>query len=97
MFGNEFLYKSIVGHSEFSSLLDKANPENQIKQLLSGKEFKFEKAVLFFDADYAVPTGVGFPVMLTALGTGAVHLSMVGNVKSLELMSLDIEGKFRPR
>ncbi|KAL0271734.1 UNVERIFIED_CONTAM: hypothetical protein PYX00_008731 [Menopon gallinae] len=96
MFGNEFLYKSIIGHSEFSTLLDKANPETRIKQLLSGREFKFEKAGLFFDADYAVPTGVGFPVMLTALGTGAVHLSMVGNVRSLELLSLDVEGKFRP-
>lgn len=97
MFGNEYSYKSLVGHLELLQLVDKFNPERRIKQLLSGKEVNFDKASMFLDADYIVPTGVGFPVTLTAVGTAAVHLSMAGNVKSFQLLDLDIEGKLRPR
>lgn len=97
LFGNEISYTTMAGYREFANFLEKLNPETRIKEMLSGTGVNFDKATMFLDADYIVPTGVGFPITLTAVGTAAVNLNLVGNVRSLELLALDIEGKFRPR
>lgn len=97
IFGNEISYTDVVGHPEFNDLLDKINPELRIRQILSGKEINFNKAGMFLDADYNVPTGIGFPLTLAATGTAAVSLNVAGNIKSLHILALDVKGKLQPR
>ncbi|KAK6645660.1 hypothetical protein RUM43_001940 [Polyplax serrata] len=96
IFGNEISYTDVVGHPEFNDLLDKINPELRIRQILSGKEINFNKAGMFLDADYNVPTGIGFPLTLAATGTAAVSLNVAGNIKSLHILALDVKGKLQP-
>lgn len=97
VFGNEISYLDIEGHPEFNNLLDQINPNIRIRQILSGKEINFNKAGMFLDADYIVPTGIGFPLTLAATGTAAVSLNIAGNIRSLHLLALDVKGKLRPR
>lgn len=87
----------MVGHSEFNNLLNEINPELRIRQILSGKEINLNKAGMFLDADYNVPTGIGFPLTLAATGSAAVSLNVAGSIKSLHLLALDVQGRLRPR
>lgn len=73
------------------------NPAKWIRQILSGEGVAYNKASMFVEGDYIVPTCLGLPVTLSLLGTSATHLNMSGNVRSLEPLSLDVEGKMKPR
>lgn len=97
IFGNEIFYSSVSGREEFANLMTKLNPAKRLQQLLSGQEVVVDKASMFLEGDYIVPTGVGLPVTLSLQGTSAVHLNMAGNIRSLDPLALDVEGKLKPR
>jgi hypothetical protein len=64
------------------------------------KEINYNKAALFLDTSYVVPTATGLPINLNAVGTAAVNLQMSGSLKAADFLKtheLDIEGKIRPR
>lgn len=64
------------------------------------KEINYNKAALFLDTSYTVPTATGLPISLNAVGTGAVNLQMSGSLKAADFLKtheLDVEGKIRPR
>lgn len=96
VFGNEIYYSSVTGIEEFQKLQNDLNPIKRLKDLMSGQEVIFDKASMFVEGDYIVPTGAGLPVTLNIKGTSAVHLNMAGNIRSLQLWALDIEGKLKP-
>lgn len=96
VFGNEIYYSSVTGIEEFVKLQNNLNPIKRLKDLMSGQEVIYDKASMFVEGDYIVPTGAGLPVTLNIKGTSAVHLNMAGNIRSLQLWALDIEGKLKP-
>ncbi|XP_063238564.1 uncharacterized protein LOC134540049 isoform X2 [Bacillus rossius redtenbacheri] len=99
IFGNEFSYNTFVGMEEIMSALSSVNPVNRIQQILSGKEINFSKAMLLLDTTYVVPTGVGLPVSLNAVGTGAMNVVLSGLLKASDFLTtrhLDIESKIHP-
>ena len=64
------------------------------------QEINYNKAVLFLDTNYIVPTSTGLPISLSAVGTAAVNLQMSGSLKAADFLKkyeLDVEGKIRPR
>ncbi|PNF37376.1 hypothetical protein B7P43_G17198, partial [Cryptotermes secundus] len=99
IFGNELRYYKFSGDEEIMAALNSINPIKNIKQLLSGKEINYNKAALFLDTSYTVPTATGLPISLSAVGTAAVNLQMSGSLKAADFLKtheLDVEGKIRP-
>jgi len=55
---------------------------------------------MFLDSMYVVPTGVGLPLNLNAIGTAAVDFKTTGSFKApkfLDTGELDVEGMIKPR
>ncbi|KAJ9580713.1 hypothetical protein L9F63_024109, partial [Diploptera punctata] len=99
IFGNELRYHKFNGEEEVSAAWASINPVEKIKQLLSGQEINYNKAAVFLDTSYVVPTSTGLPISLSAVGTAAVNLQMSGSLKAanfLKTYELDVEGKIRP-
>ncbi|XP_069692884.1 uncharacterized protein Apoltp isoform X2 [Periplaneta americana] len=99
IFGNELRYHKFSGDREIKAALNAINPVEKIKQLLSGKEINYNKATLFLDTSYVVPTATGLPISLSAIGTAAVNLQISGSLKAADFLKtheLDVEGKIRP-
>ncbi|GLH12109.1 Apolipophorins, partial [Gryllus bimaculatus] len=99
VFGNELRYHTLDGDDEVADALNKVNPVRLLQQLLSGQEINYNKATMFMDADYVVPTGGGLPLSLNAFGTAAVSLKMSGSLKGgnfLQTGELDVTGNIRP-
>jgi hypothetical protein len=64
------------------------------------KEINYNKAALFLDTSYIVPTATGLPISVSAMGTAAVNLQMSGSFKAADFLKtyeIDVEGKVRPR
>ncbi|PSN49824.1 hypothetical protein C0J52_08839 [Blattella germanica] len=99
IFGNELRYHKFSGNEELNSAWSSINPVEKIKQLLSGQEINYNKAGLFLDTSYIIPTSTGLPISLSAVGTAAVNLQMSGSLKAanfLKTYEMDVEGKVRP-
>lgn len=67
--------------------------------ILCFKEISYNKASLFLDTTFSVPTGSGLPLNLNLMGTSYVDTKMSGTVidKYAKSGNLDFEGKIRPR
>ncbi|KAI5644619.1 lipoprotein amino terminal region domain-containing protein [Phthorimaea operculella] len=98
VFGNEISFWSAEGHEEIMKTLERMNPQLRILEILSGKEISYNKASLFLDTTFSVPTGSGLPLKLNLMGTSYVNTKMSGTMidKFRESMNLDFEGKIRP-
>ncbi|XP_028030625.1 uncharacterized protein LOC114243361 [Bombyx mandarina] len=98
VFGNEISYWSAEGDDEIRKSLARLNPELRIMEILSGKEISYNKASLFLDTTYSVPTGCGLPLNMNLMGTSYVNTRMSGTVeyKNSRSGNLDFEGKLRP-
>ncbi|XP_066998183.2 uncharacterized protein Apoltp [Anabrus simplex] len=99
VFGNELKHHSFIGDEEIQKALASINPVERLKQLLSGKEVHYNKATVFLDTDYIVPTSTGLPINLNAVGTAAVNLKLSGSLKGTDFMKtgeLDVKGNIRP-
>jgi len=42
----------------------------------SSQEFKYDRSAMFMDLKYVVPTGIGMPLILDAVGTSEVNFNM---------------------
>ncbi|VVC87834.1 unnamed protein product [Leptidea sinapis] len=98
VFGNEISFWSAEGDDEIRKALERMNPKLRILEILSGKEISYNKASLFLDTTFAVPTGCGLPLNMNLMGTSYVDTKMSGTVVNTYTKSgnLDFEGKLRP-
>lgn len=99
IFGNELLYKSLLGDREIYEAVQMLNPVNYLTRILSGQEISYNKAIVFLDASYIIPTGAGLPIHLNAAGTAAINLKMSGLLRAndfLKTYELDVSGHLRP-
>nr|XP_034825791.1 apolipophorins [Maniola hyperantus] len=98
VFGNEISFWSAEGDEEIRKSLERMNPKLRILEILSGKEISYNKASLFLDTTFSVPTGSGLPLNLNLMGTSYVDTKMSGTVidKYAKSGNLDFEGKIRP-
>ncbi|GBP16854.1 Apolipophorins [Eumeta japonica] len=98
VFGNEISYWSAEGDDEIKKSLAKLNPQMRILEILSGKEISYNKASLFLDTTYSVPTGCGLPLTMNLMGTSYVNMKMSGTVvdQFFDSGSLDFQGNIHP-
>ncbi|XP_068624199.1 uncharacterized protein Apoltp [Battus philenor] len=98
VFGNEISFWSAEGPDEIMKSLEKLNPKLTILEILSGKEIKYNKASLFLDTTFSVPTGCGLPLNMNLMGTSYVDTKMSGTVvdKFEQSGNLDFAGMIRP-
>ncbi|XP_052751003.1 uncharacterized protein LOC113509342 [Galleria mellonella] len=98
VFGNEISFWSAEGDDEIRKSLERLNPQLRILEILSGKEISYNKASLFLDTTFSVPTGCGLPLEMNLMGTSYVNTKMSGTVvdKFRQAGNLDFEGKIRP-
>ncbi|KAM3962221.1 LOW QUALITY PROTEIN: apolipoprotein lipid transfer particle [Aphomia sociella] len=98
VFGNEISFWSAEGDDEIRKSLERLNPQLRILEILSGKEISYDKASLFLDTTFSVPTGCGLPLEMNLMGTSYVNTKMSGTVvdKFRQSGNLDFEGKIRP-
>lgn len=40
------------------------------------QEFKYDRSAMFMDLQYVVPTGIGVPLILDAVGTSVINFNM---------------------
>ncbi|PZC72257.1 hypothetical protein B5X24_HaOG211654, partial [Helicoverpa armigera] len=62
VFGNEISYWNAEGDEEIMKSLARLNPQLRVLEILSGKEISYNKASLFLDTTFSVPTGSGLPM-----------------------------------
>ncbi|CAH0714994.1 unnamed protein product, partial [Brenthis ino] len=98
VFGNEISFWSAEGDEEIRKSLERLNPKLRILEILSGKEISYNKASLFLDTTFSVPTGCGLPLNMNLMGTSYVDTKMSGTFidKYTQSGNLDFEGKIRP-
>nr|XP_049706191.1 uncharacterized protein LOC110382727 isoform X1 [Helicoverpa armigera]XP_049706192.1 uncharacterized protein LOC110382727 isoform X2 [Helicoverpa armigera]XP_049706193.1 uncharacterized protein LOC110382727 isoform X3 [Helicoverpa armigera]XP_049706194.1 uncharacterized protein LOC110382727 isoform X4 [Helicoverpa armigera]XP_049706195.1 uncharacterized protein LOC110382727 isoform X5 [Helicoverpa armigera] len=98
VFGNEISYWNAEGDEEIMKSLARLNPQLRVLEILSGKEISYNKASLFLDTTFSVPTGSGLPMNMNLMGTSYVNTKMSGTVidKYAQSGNLDFEGKLRP-
>ncbi|CAH0598289.1 unnamed protein product [Chrysodeixis includens] len=98
VFGNEISYWNAEGDYEIMKSLARLNPQLRVLEILSGKEISYNKASLFLDTTFSVPTGSGLPMNMNLMGTSYVNTKMSGTVtdKYTKSGNLDFEGKLRP-
>ncbi|XP_060807756.1 uncharacterized protein LOC106135284 [Amyelois transitella] len=98
VFGNEISFWSAEGDDEIRKSLERLNPQLRVLEILSGKEISYDKASLFLDTTFSVPTGCGLPLNMNLMGTSYVNTKMSGTVVDKYKQSgyLDFEGKIRP-
>ncbi|XP_072402619.1 uncharacterized protein Apoltp isoform X1 [Diabrotica undecimpunctata] len=82
IFGNEAKYVTFNGKKEIQDAVSTIDPLNHLKTLLSGKEINYNKASMFLDGKYVVPTGAGLPLSLTATGTASINIKLFGSLAS---------------
>lgn len=64
------------------------------------QEINYNKAAMFLDSSWIIPTGTGFPLSMNAVGTSAVNLKLYGNLKGANFTKdheLDVVTNFKPR
>ncbi|KAJ8955427.1 hypothetical protein NQ318_003525 [Aromia moschata] len=76
VFGNEIKYATFNGHEEIQAAAENLNPVFHLKRILSGKEINYNKAVMFLDSNYVVPSGAGLPLSLNAIGTASINIKL---------------------
>ncbi|KPJ14886.1 Apolipophorin, partial [Papilio machaon] len=98
VFGNEISFWSAEGPDEIVKSLEKLNPKLRVLEILSGKEIKYNKASLFLDTTFSVPTGSGLPLNMNLMGTSYVDTKMSGTVvdRFEQAGNLDFAGMIRP-
>ncbi|RVE52154.1 hypothetical protein evm_003227, partial [Chilo suppressalis] len=98
VFGNDISFWSAEGDDEIKKSLQRLNPQLRILEILSGKEISYEKASLFLDTTFSVPTGCGMPLNLNLMGTSYIDAKLSGTVEDKFQKSghLDFQGKIRP-
>ncbi|XP_017783637.1 PREDICTED: uncharacterized protein LOC108567594 [Nicrophorus vespilloides] len=99
IFGNE------IGFSHFRNLqeligepISPRDAINILMELIRKNDIEYTKSLMFLDTTYKVPTGIGFPLELTANGTATIGLTVKGNLDLNELRSykMSMEGKIYP-
>ncbi|KAJ3640007.1 hypothetical protein Zmor_003331 [Zophobas morio] len=99
VFGNELKYATFDGDEEIKAALRTLNPVDHLKRILSGKEINYNKAAMFLDSNYVVPSGAGLPISLNALGTASINLKLFGSLHApnfIETKELDLKVDIRP-
>ncbi|XP_045454917.1 apolipophorins [Melitaea cinxia] len=98
VFGNEISFWSAEGDEEIRKSLQRLDPKMRILEILSGREISYNKASLFLDTTFSVPTGSGLPLNMNLMGTSYVDTKMSGTVvdKYTKSGNIDFEGKIRP-
>ncbi|XP_018566495.1 uncharacterized protein LOC108907336 [Anoplophora glabripennis] len=101
VFGNELKYASFRGKKEIWDAVQDLDPVYHLKHIFSGKEISYNKAVMFLDCNYIVPTGAGLPLQLTALGTSSINLKLYGSLKTAGLskdkdLEIDLTADIQP-
>lgn len=100
VFGNEIKYIKYDGKEEIGQAVNKLNPIDNLKKIFAGKNINFNRATMFLDTSYIIPTGTGFPLVLNAIGTSGANLKLYGSLKGANFTQdkkLSIIGSFRPR
>ncbi|KAG6459272.1 hypothetical protein O3G_MSEX011302, partial [Manduca sexta] len=98
VFGNEISYWNAEGDDEILKSVAKLNPKLRFLEFLSGKEISYNKASLFLDTTFSVPTGCGLPLNMNLMGTSYVNTKMSGTVtdKYSQSGNINFEGKLSP-
>ncbi|XP_031778090.1 uncharacterized protein LOC100118388 isoform X3 [Nasonia vitripennis] len=100
VFGNELKFTMLESDQEIRAALASLDPWQKVKEILSGRDVvHYEKAAMFLDSSYVVPTSAGLPVRLDLSGSAACNIKLSGIVNSELLLSdgeLEISGKITP-
>lgn len=100
MFGNDLQYVVLNGDNEIRATIASLDPWAKFKQMLSGREIKYEKSSMLLDSSYVVPTTSGLPLRLGLTGSAACNFKMSGSLESKRLTSdgeMEIIGNIMPR
>ncbi|KAJ8964440.1 hypothetical protein NQ314_004909, partial [Rhamnusium bicolor] len=101
VFGNELKYASFNGDEEIWSAIETLNPVYHLKRILSGKEINYNKAAMFLDSNYVVPSGAGLPLSLNAIGTTSINIKLYGSLQAAGFskdkeLELDLTADMQP-
>ncbi|KAL1492708.1 hypothetical protein ABEB36_010924 [Hypothenemus hampei] len=95
IFGNDLKYLTFKGDKEIKGAMEYFNLFTYLKHILSGREINYKKATMFLDSNYVVPTGVGLPLFLSALGTASVKIKLFGSLHAKK-DDLELQANFEP-
>ncbi|KAJ8968085.1 hypothetical protein NQ317_002630 [Molorchus minor] len=101
VFGNEINYATFNGEKEIRDAIETLNPVYHLKRILSGKEINYNKAAMFLDSNYVVPSGAGLPLSLNAIGTASINIKLYGSLQAAGFskdkeLELDLTANIQP-
>ncbi|VVC30431.1 Hypothetical protein CINCED_3A001550 [Cinara cedri] len=76
VFGNEVKFLRLNGVDEINKALRSFDVYNIMKSFMDGRDFKYDRSTMFMDLKYVVPTGIGMPLILDAVGTSVVNVNL---------------------
>ncbi|XP_025406452.1 uncharacterized protein LOC112680523 [Sipha flava] len=76
VFGNEIKFLRLNGVDEINEVIRSFDVYNIMKSFMNGREFKYDRSTMFMDLKYVVPTGIGMPLILDAIGTSAINFNL---------------------
>ncbi|KAL3290379.1 hypothetical protein HHI36_023721 [Cryptolaemus montrouzieri] len=82
IFGNDLRYVTYNGYDELKDAADHLNPMHYLQRILSGKDINYHKAMMFLDSNYAIPSGAGLPITLSAIGTSSLNMKLFGTINA---------------
>lgn len=91
VFGNDIKYSTFKGNDEILAALKTLSPIDNLKRILSGREINYNKAFMFLDSDYVIPSGAGLPISLKAVGTAAVNVKLHGTLNTIQTKTREID------
>ncbi|CAL7937265.1 unnamed protein product [Xylocopa violacea] len=91
VFGNDLKYSMLHGDREIREALARGNPWEKFKQIVSGKEIRYENAAMFLDSTYVVPMISGLPLRLDFAGSAACNFKMSGLIDTKQISQGQIE------
>ncbi|KAG5866821.1 hypothetical protein JTB14_009006, partial [Gonioctena quinquepunctata] len=80
VFGNDVEYATFNGDSEIQAAIQTLDPVYHLKRILSGQEINYNKAAMFLDGKYVIPSGAGLPLSLTVSGTTSINIKLYGSL-----------------
>ncbi|XP_065216942.1 uncharacterized protein Apoltp isoform X2 [Planococcus citri] len=100
LFGNEVKYVSFRNKNDINEMFENFDIYKIIKDLLNGKEIKYDYSTVFMDISYVSPTGAGVPLNLDAVGISITNFDTAVYVDASNFSTahqIFIDGKFKPR
>lgn len=91
IFGSDLKYSMYNSDREIREALTRINPWQKLNEIASGKEIRYENAIMFLDSIYVAPMTSGLPVRLDFAGSAACNFKMSGLLDTKRISEKEIE------